>query len=557
MTQHDDTVPGSTRPTRRASQVLSKIPAAVVVAAMVVLAVWGHKTGWKAPKFSSLTSAGTVAASEDWCAQHNVPDSICIKCHPELVNADMKDWCPEHGVPESKCSICHPEILTTGVAGDWCPEHTLPESSCTLCHPEIAIKSELKGVSNTKVVLAESPEPASAPTTAPTKAAKNPKTCQTHALRVQFAFKQSVTKAGVQLGQVAERPMSNVLIANAETDYDRTRYAELASPVAGRMWRVLKQVGDEVRKGEVLALVDSAEVGKAKAELLQAAADLQVRRDAVKRIATAAEKGFRPAADQQEADAAERPAAIRLFNARQALINLGLPASETALPDAQATEQIRFLGLPEDVAKSLDRDSATANIVPLVAPLDGTVLEQRAVAGMQVDPTTPLYVMADTSRLWLVIDLAQGDAKRVAKGQQVTFQPDDAPDAGVKGEITWMSTAVEDKTRTIRVRASLASADRTLLARSFGKARITLREKADVIAVPDESVQWEGCCNIVFVRLTDTIFQTRKVKLGARANGFTEITAGVLPGEVVATAGSHVLKSEILKSALGAGCTDH
>jgi multidrug efflux pump subunit AcrA (membrane-fusion protein) len=61
---------------------------------------------------------------------------------------------------------------------------------------------------------------------------------------------------------------------------------------------------------------------------------------------------------------------------------------------------------------------------------------------------------------------------------------------------------------------------------------------------------------VVFVRLTDDIFQTRKVKLGARSGGFAEILVGVLPGEVVASAGSFVLKSELLKSRLGAGCVD-
>ncbi len=78
----------------------------------------------------------------------------------------------------------------------------------------------------------------------------------------------------------------------------------------------------------------------------------------------------------------------------------------------------------------------------------------------------------------------------------------------------------------------------------------------DAVAVPTEALQWEGCCHIVFVRLTDTIYQTRKVNLGSRNGPYAEVIAGLLPGEVVATAGSNVLKSEILKSQLGAGCTD-
>src|SRR4051794_38242728 len=98
-----------------AGTLLGHLPTVLVLTALGGIAYWGHRTGWKAPKFS--TAAGATAGTggkEDWCEEHGVPDSHCIKCHPELVGANAKDWCPEHGVPESKCTICHPEILKTG-----------------------------------------------------------------------------------------------------------------------------------------------------------------------------------------------------------------------------------------------------------------------------------------------------------------------------------------------------------------------------------------------------------------------------------------------------------
>ena len=138
----------------------------------------------------------------------------------------------------------------------------------------------------------------------------------------------------------------------------------------------------------------------------------------------------------------------------------------------------------------------------------------------------------------------------------VAFRPDGAPDQGASGQISWISTAVDDQTRTAKVRATVENPGGRLLAQTFGKAAITLRQSPNAVAVPSEAIQWEGCCYITFVRLTDDIFQTRKVKLGPEANGFTEVLVGVLSGEVVVGSGSHVLKSEILKSALGAGCAD-
>lgn len=141
----------------------------------------------------------------------------------------------------------------------------------------------------------------------------------------------------------------------------------------------------------------------------------------------------------------------------------------------------------------------------------------------------------------------------MAVGQAVRFLSERA-EGTFPGTITWISTAVDDQTRTVKVRAELENVEGKLLASTFGRAQITIRESPSAIAVPNTAIQWEGCCHIVFVRLTDDIFQTRKVQIGARDSHYTEVIAGLLPGEVVASAGSHVLKSEILKSNLGAGC---
>ncbi len=539
----------STRSESKFRKILNYVPTVAVLLALGGIAYWGHRTGWAAPRFSDLVGTNHSDHEEDWCAEHNVPDSRCIKCHPELVGANTKDWCPEHGLPESKCTICHPEILKTGVAGDWCPEHQIPESSCTLCHPEIAVKGKAPESDHAHDAAHVSVDPEHTH-------AKDPKTCQTHALRVQFASVESVRKAGVELGQVVERPMSAVMTANAEVQYNRNRVAQISSPVGGKVWRVEKEIGDSVKQGEVIALIDSANVGAAKAEYLQAVADLELKSQTSSRLRSSAESGFRTSAELQEAEAAVKAANIRVFNARQALINLGLKI-EPNHPEKLDQTRIQFLGLPQSIVEKLDVNTTTANLLPLIAPFDGTVTERNVVAGEVVEVSKLLLVIADTRLMWITADLSVADAKRIKVGQDVTFEPDGTPDERSRGSVTWISTAVDDQTRTVKIRADVSNDENQLLAHTFGKAQITFRESTKVIAVPTDAIQWEGCCYITFVRLTDDIFQTRKVKLGAKSDGFQEVTIGLLPGEVVATTGSYVLKSEILKSALGAGCAEH
>jgi cobalt-zinc-cadmium efflux system membrane fusion protein len=110
----------------------------------------------------------------------------------------------------------------------------------------------------------------------------------------------------------------------------------------------------------------------------------------------------------------------------------------------------------------------------------------------------------------------------------------------------------------VQVRANLANADGRLRAFTFGQGQVVLREEKDAIVVPNDAIHWEGDCFVVFVRDKDflaedqpKVFHTRTVRLGARQEKTTEILAGVLPGEVVATRGSGLLRAELLKNNLG------
>jgi multidrug efflux pump subunit AcrA (membrane-fusion protein) len=130
-----------------------------------------------------------------------------------------------------------------------------------------------------------------------------------------------------------------------------------------------------------------------------------------------------------------------------------------------------------------------------------------------------------------------------------------------QGQINWISTAADDQTRTVKIRVALPNEDGRLRANTFGTGNVILREETASIHVPSEAVHWEGCCHVVFVRDKNyfqegspKFFHVRKVRPGVTQNGFTEIIAGLLPGEVVASTNSGVLQSQLLKNELGAGC---
>lgn len=522
------------------------VPTILVFAALGAVALWGHRTGWRAPHFAELLGRKDAGSTEDWCKAHNVPDSRCIACHPELAGEDPADWCSEHGVKESECSICHPEILSGEKAADWCREHGVPESQCPQCHPDIAVKGELPaGTEDHRVVREPDPEGESATPG-----------CLTHRLRVQFASPESVKKAGVKLAAVTRQPLRATATFPGEIAYDATRVVRCPSRVEGIVVALFHQVGETVRAGEAIAIVDSAEIGHAKTELVLARAQREVDQAALVRLQNAVERGLRGQTEVFEAEAAARTAKARLLSAQQALVNLGISIDLEqvgAASDETLAEHLRLAGLPELAPGVKQRVGASQNLVAIRAPIDGIVTERPVIEGAVVQPLETLLVVADTSRMWLEFHVRAEDTDRVRLGQSVTFVPDGIPDRSVSGAVAWISTEAEHATRAIECRADVPNADGFLRSRMFGRARVLLREDPNAIAVPDEAVNWEGCCWVTFVRLADDIFQTRKVRIGTKVNGFTEILSGVVPGEIVASAGSYVLRSDILRNRLGAG----
>ena len=504
------------------------VPTALVVAAIIGLAIWGNATEWTMPKFSALLGAEEPTVA-DWCDEHNVPESQCVECNKTLspVGTDY-GWCATHGIMQ--CPLEHPDVVQLKS-----PPSITP---AMLERAQRAIALRPRQENNSR--------------------------CSLHMKRIQFASPEAVEKVGVDIAIVGERPVVETISANGEIGYDQTRMARFSSRVPGTVWRVQKQVGDRVFKGEVLALIDAAEVGRLKSELLQAVSQVRLKGDNVERLRPLAGNAV-PQREflevQTEADAAR----IQMHRAQQALVNLGLPVELNdilKLSSDELAKRVQFLGLPSDVMAGLDPQETTSNLLPVRSSLDGVVVKRNAVDGEVVDSKTELFDVADTSRLWLTLNLRQDDAKYVSLGQKVLFRASgSANEPDSQGTVGWISTDADDVTRTVKVRVDLSNPDGKLRTNTFGTGRIVLREEPKSIVIPSDAIHWDGTCNVVFVRDKNfmqpgapKVFHVRSVRPGVKENDTTEIVAGLFPGEVIASKNSVVLEAQLLKANLGAGC---
>jgi multidrug efflux pump subunit AcrA (membrane-fusion protein) len=384
-----------------------------------------------------------------------------------------------------------------------------------------------------------------------------------HERRVQFASAESALKAGVQVNVASEQPMRETILVNGEIQFDPTRVAHLSPRSGGTVVQVFKIVGDHVQAGDVLALVDVAAVGQAKSELLQAIVNRRLRQSTLDRVEAA---GVGVAGSVVvEAKSALSEAEVRVISARQALVNLGFEVpEEIEQEDARRiADDLRFLGIPGQIVAALPAGTWSANLYAVRSPFEGMVVTSESVVGEVVTAADVLYTVADPRRMWLTLAVPQEDAKYVKRGLPVDFRTDNGGQE-VRGEVSWVGPTIDPRTRTLEARVVLDNRDERFKDKAFGSGQIVLREESRAVAVPRSAVQTTADANFVFVRDKNylqqdapKVFHVRQVRTGAADEKAIEILAGVLPGEVVATEGSNVILSQLLRSNLGAGCGCH
>lgn len=462
----------------------------------------------------------------DLC-RHEINTDLCAFCNPLLI--ESLGWCNGHDVPEAFCTRCNSYLeVAFRVENDWCEEHNLPDSQCKICNADTGTKVSswvdqelLKTESVGQEVMRANRKPSTTCTTAySTVILKSPEVARRVDLKVEK----------VQAVRVQE-----TISCNAEVAFDGSHYAHLASRAPGIVAEVIVDLGDRVEANDVLAIIDSSELGSAKAMCLQARSLVDLWEKNLAREYSLLEKNVGIEKDVIDAETKLVESRVQLGNARQRLKNLGFS---------------------DDNLAQIMEDNDTSSLLPLRAAFAGVIVERDAVQGEVVSISQSLFAIADTRTMWVMLDIYESDVTRLSSGQSVSVTIDAMPNREFAGTLTWISSQVDRRTRTIQARAEIENPEGLLRANMFGRAEIHVRSIDNAILVPESAVQWDGCCNVVFVRHTDTIYQPYKVTLGYKRDGYFVVEEGLPAGESVVTQGSFLLKTEILKGNIGAGCCE-
>jgi membrane fusion protein, heavy metal efflux system len=471
-----------------------------------------------------------AGASSNGACKHGFLKADCPFCTPSLV--EQRGQCKEHGVPEALCWRCNKKLVAAFKAeGDWCEKHNAPESLCPVCN-DLGKTPEGKPVEACCPEDKSAPEPVADKNASPRSGRDPSLTCKKSETKVRLASAEIVRQAGLGFVEVERRPVTTAITCNAEVAYDGNRFAQLSARATGMVHEIRVDLGSKVSKGDVLAVIDSLELASAKADYLQAGASVAFQKNNLQRKTGLAETGGVPQREVQEVD-------NKLVEAR--------------IAQARAAQRLHVFGLTDSEIQGLQDSNDTGSLLPLTAPFDGEIVDRAAVVGETVEATKTLFGLADTRHMWAMIDVSDLRAK-VRVGQAVTLTVEGLDVDSFPGEVTWISTRVDPKTRTLKLRAEFDNAGGLLKANMFGRASVVVRDHEPLVLVPKSAVQWDGCCNVVFVKTGDTVFESHKVRLGQQHDDLFEVISGVETGQTVVAQGSFLLKTEILKGEIGAGC---
>jgi membrane fusion protein, copper/silver efflux system len=218
-----------------------------------------------------------------------------------------------------------------------------------------------------------------------------------------------------------------------------------------------------------------------------------------------------------------------------------------------ALQRLRNLDVPEREIERLQRERQASRTIAWPAPFSGIVLEKMAFAGMRFMPGEPLYRIAGISPIWVIAEVFEQDMAHVAVGQPATVTVKAYPGRSFEGRVAFVYPSVQPETRTGTVRIELPNPRGELKADMYASVELESQASgSNVLAVPDSAVIDNGARQVVLIERGEGRFEPRPVKVGAKADGYTEIAEGVRAGDRVVVSANFLIDAESnLKAALG------
>jgi cobalt-zinc-cadmium efflux system membrane fusion protein len=345
----------------------------------------------------------------------------------------------------------------------------------------------------------------------------------TPATRVAPAISKDIETAVVNPSQV--EPVFTLV---GKIAYGEDRYSKISSPLQGRVIEVRVKLGDRVKVGDVLLVIDSPDITSAYSDFVKEASDLDYATRAYELAKDLYENKAVPFKDFKQAENDVVKARAEFRRAKERLLSLRVPASELEKPLGQQRITARF---------------------EMKSPLTGTVVERAVTPGQSVggDPSQVLFTVADLDKLQVVADVYERDIALVKVGQVATVTVEAYPGVEFPAAIALVGDVVDPVTRTVKVRAWVNNDDHKLKPEMFARLNIKVGEETQFLAVPKEAVLEIDGKQFVYVVDADGRYVRRQVKVASSAGDKVLVLEGLKSGERIVTKGAVLIKGQEAK----------
>lgn len=330
-------------------------------------------------------------------------------------------------------------------------------------------------------------------------------------------------RAGIKLESMTSRIFEDSVSVTATIRPNQDRIARIAPRVEGRIVRVTANLGDAVRAGQSLAVMDSVAIGEAQSSLLQAQSSQRVAQADFKRAESLSAEEIIPQRDflRARGDFEKANAELRA-----------------------AQDKLRLLG------GSVGSGGRAESTFALTAPFAGAVIEKKATIGELATPSEALFTIADLSVVWIEANLTEDLLAKVKQGAAATVTVGAYPGERFSGRVAYLANVLDKTSRTTAARIEVANKDGRLKPEMFANATIATGGQQQAISVPDAAILLLQGQPTVFVAENGG-FESRAIEPGDKLSGRTVVKSGLKVGEQVVTAGAYALKARLLKSQIG------
>lgn len=325
----------------------------------------------------------------------------------------------------------------------------------------------------------------------------------------------------IKLGTVSRVALSDTLRVAGQVDFDEQRVTRIGATVTGRVTDLTATLGQQVKVGDTLAVLNSTELGAAQLAYMKARAQAQL--------------------NQRNVERAQQLFASDVIGSAE----LQRRESELAISQAEqraAADQLRVLGVSSRSLEKLTTTGAINSVSPVVATMAGTVVERLVAQGQVVQPSEVMFTVADLSRVWVEAEVPEQQAASVRPGQNIQVE---IPALGqqLTAKLIFIADTVNPATRTIMVRSELDNGDRSLKPAMLATVLIEGRP-TERLAVPGTAIVRENNKDYLFVEVGPQQFRLTEVALGPAIGDMRPVLGGVAEGTKVVTDGAFHLNNE-------------